>query len=323
MVTDFPNLGNARGATPNGWRLLGGLLALYALLVVLAAISSVALVRFGLPHLPPAWAEVLTHRGLGKIMARMMELWLLVLIPLALRFSGWRGWRDCGWQNAAGPARPLWQDLLAGLALGVATLGTLALFMVLTGRRDLTPLDSGESVALSIVSYALSAIGISVFEETVARGVIFRLWARAWGVLIAALFSSAVFALAHFLAPDPAAFQRPGFWQAVGALGVSALQPDLAAEAFWIRLLNLALLGLTLCAMVCLTGRIWFAVGAHAGWVWSIKLNSHFTGGATPSLIWGVRGDMTDSVIGTTTLFVVLVVLVCMICRSDRRGKCR
>lgn len=323
MASDFPDLRAAFPVSPKGWRVVGLLLGLFVVLVLLAAVTSVALVRYGLPHLPPAWAETLTHRGTGKIMSRAMQVWLLVLLPLVLRFSGWRGWRDCGWQRGAETARPLWQDLLAGLALGVATLGSLALFMFLTGRRVTCAIDPATSLLFVVVGYALSATVVAVFEETVARGILFRLWARAWGVVVAALVSSVLFALAHFLSPDDAAFQRPGFWPAVGTLSLSVLRPETGDPAFYIRLLNLTILGLALCAMVRLTGSIWLAVGAHAGWVWSIKLNNFLTD-ALPlplrSRIWGARGDLTDSVIGSATLLAVLLVMLWLLWRRARRG---
>jgi membrane protease YdiL (CAAX protease family) len=298
------------------------LLALGVLLMLLAAVTAVALVRFGLPHLPPAWAEVLTHRGTGKIMTRALQVWLLVLLPLVLRFSGWRGWRDCGWRSAGGAARPLWKDLLAGLALGVATLGSLALFMFLTGRRVTCVLDPATSIPLAVAGYALAALLVSVFEETVARGILFRLWARAWGPVTAALASSLLFAAAHFINPSGAAFEVPGFWAAVGSVCASALRLDTADAAFWIRFINLAFLGLALCAMVRLTGSIWLAVGAHAGWVWSIKLNNLLTDALPPPLrsrFWGARGDLTDSVIGSATLLAVLLVVLGLIWRRARR----
>ena len=323
MGSDFPGLGAASPVPPKGWRVVGLLLGLFVVLVLLAAVTSVALVRYGLPHLPSAWAETLTHRGTGKIMSRAMQVWLLVLLPLVLRFSGWRGWRDCGWQRAAGPGLPLWQDLLAGLALGVATLGSLALFMFLTGRRVTCAIDPATSLLSVVVGYALSATIVAVFEETVARGILFRLWARAWGVVVAALVSSVLFALAHFLSPDDAAFLRPGFWPAVGALGLSVLRPETGDPAFYIRLLNLTILGLALCAMVRLTGSIWLAVGAHAGWVWSIKLNNFLTDALPAPLrsrIWGARGDLTDSVIGSATLLAVLLVVLWLLWRRARRN---
>ncbi|MCX7010378.1 MAG: type II CAAX endopeptidase family protein [Kiritimatiellaeota bacterium] len=323
MTTDVSNLGSAKPAPSNGWRVAATLLALFALLVVLSAITSVALVRYVLPHLSPAWAEVLTHRGVGKIMTRAMQVWLIVLLPLVLRFSGWRGWRDCGWRSDLAPVRPVWKDLLAGLVLGVLTLGSLALFMYLTGRRVACALDPATIIPLTIAGYALSATVVSVFEETIARGIFFRIWARVWGVVVAALFSSILFALAHFLGPDETAFKLPGFWSAVGSLCVSVLRPDTSDTAFYIRLLNLTLLGLALCAMVRLTGTIWLAVGAHAGWVWSIKLNNFFTD-AVPlplrSRIWGARGDLTDSVVGSATLLAVLLVVLWLIWRRERRG---
>lgn len=323
VKNDVPSLGREPAAWTRGWRTAGALLLLFALLVVLSAITSIVLYRHILPLLPAGWAEVLTHRGTGKIMSRVMQIWLLVLLPFVLRFSGWCGWRDCGWRNAAGLPGTLWRDLLAGLFLGVATLGGLALFMYLTGRRVPCALDPVRVLPLTMAGYALSALLVSVFEETLARGILYRIWARTWGVVVAALASSMLFAVAHFLKPSDAAFQLSGFWSAVGALGLSVLQPDTSDAAFYIRLLNLTLLGVALCAMVRLTGSIWLAVGAHAGWVWSIKLNNFFTDAVPPPLrsgLWGARGDLTDSVVGTLTLFAVLLLILGLIWRRERLG---
>ncbi|TAN37982.1 MAG: CPBP family intramembrane metalloprotease [Verrucomicrobia bacterium] len=312
-----------REATPAvaGWRIAGWVVGLILVATVLAAITSVTLVRFILPHLPAAWSDAVLHRGAGKIMVRAMQVWVVLLLPLWLRSSGWRGWRDCGWQGGPFP-HPLWQDILGGFAVGVATLGGLALFMFMTGHRVAGPLDTTLNSIAVFISFALSATAVAVFEETLARGIIFRLWARAWGAVAAALASSLLFAIAHFIQPSAAAFAVPGFWSAVGSLSLNALQPDMSEPAFLIRLLNLTCLGLTLCAMVRLTGSIWLAVGAHAGWVWSIKINNFFTDAAPVpwrSPLWGARGDLTDSAIGMTTLLIVLLGVLWV----HRRRTCR
>ncbi len=322
MMTDFSSPGKP-GLTLTGWRLPAVLLALVAVTYVLAALSAVALHRYLLPALPADWSAALLRRGEGKLMTRMLQLWLVLLLPLALRVSGWRGWRDCGWRNLERRARPAWLDVVKGVWVGVATLGSLALFMYLTERRLASQLDMARSLTGVIISYAFSALVVSLFEETLARGIIFRLWSRLWGVLLAALVSSGLFAAAHFINPDGAAFKLPGFWEAAWALVGSAVRLDTAEAAFFVRLFNLTLLGLALCAMVRLTGTIWLAVGAHAGWVFSIKLNNFFTDAVPPPLrsrFWGARGDLTDSVAGTLALLAVLLVVLWLLRRSARRG---
>jgi hypothetical protein len=296
--------------TISAGRLAAWVVGLVLLATLLAAITAVTVVWFVLPQLPAAWSDAVLHRGAGKIMVRAMQVWVVLLLPLLLRRSGWRGWRDCGWQADAS-ARPVWRDIFIGAALGVATLGGLALFMFMTGRRVACPLDAGVNMAVVFIQAALSATAVAVFEETLARGIIFRLWARAWGAVAAAVASSVLFAIAHFIQPTAAAFEAPGFWSAVGSLTLNALQPDMSEPAFFIRLLNLTCLGLALCAMVRLTGSIWLAVGAHAGWVWSIKINNYFTDAAPLSgRLWGARGDLTDSIIGTVTLLMVLLAVL-------------
>ena len=306
----------------SSWRLAISVVGLALLITLLAAVTAVGLVRFVLPNLPATWSEVILHRGAGKIMERSMQVWLVLFLPFLLRGSGWRGWRDCGWQGAAS-APPIWKDILSGNVVGLTTLGGLTLFMVLTGRRVACALETGTSIPLDLLWFMLSAAVVAVFEETIARGIIFRLWARVWGVIVAALISSALFALVHFIQPDANAFRVSNFWSAVSALSLSALRPDMSDPAFFIRLLNLACLGLALCAMVRLTGTIWLAVGAHAGWVWCIKANNYFTDAVPLPLrthLWGARGDLTDSVMGTVMLIAVLLIILWLQKRRTQRG---
>lgn len=310
----------------SGWRVAIALLALLLLSICLAAVTSAVIVRFMLPHLPVAWARVMTHRGTGKIMVRAMQVWLVVLLPLLLRFSGWQGWRDCGWQYAAGEAhapRVVWKDVFNGVVVGMVSLGGLALFMLATNRRWLSTLDPASSLPGVLLWFALSASAVALFEETLARGIIFRLWARAWGVVPAAVLSSLLFAAAHFLEPPSDAFNVPGWGASVWALASNLLPPDIWHPAVFIQFLNLTCLGLVLCAMVRLTGSIWLAVGAHAGWVWSIKLNNFFTDALPVPLrdrLWGARGDLTDSLMGTATLLSVLLIVVLLQRRQARQA---
>ena len=306
----------------SGWRVALSLFVILVLDLVLAAVTAVVLMWFLLPHLPPAWSDAVTHRGQGKIMVRAMQVWLVVLLPLILRFSGWYGWRDCGWQrdtSATTTPRLVWQDLFKGAVVGLISLGGLAVFMLATNRRWLCVLDTDTSLLVVLLGFAMSAAVVAVFEETLARGIIFRLWARAWGAVVAAVISSLLFAISHFLEPAPAAFAAPTFGCAVWTLILSTLHPAITGTAGFVQFLNLACLGAVLCAMVRLTGNIWLAVGAHAGWVWSIKVNNFFTDALPIPLrdrIWGARGDLTDSMVGTLALLAVLMSVLLLQRRS-------
>lgn len=127
------------------------------------------------------------------------------------------------------------RELLMGLGLGfgamAATIGVMALFggYRVTGTNDVT-------VLFPVMAMAVTT-GVS--EEIILRGIIFRnleLWLGSW---VALAISAALFGAAHLA--NPHASLLAGF--------------AIAIEA-----------GILLAALYMLTGRLWGAIGLHAGW---------------------------------------------------------
>lgn len=265
---------------------------------VLAALAAVSIVRL-MPHAPDELARAILRKGPDKVMNRCLQVFLVLLLPWLLRRLGWRGWHDLGYSGEDRPAaRPGLSQLGRGVLFGLLTMGAVALAMSAAGARAFVA-DRGWNLnPLMLAVYAFSALAVGFFEETLARGILFRVPARIWGALPAALVGSVLFALAHFVETDPVAFERSGFWPAVASvLKSTRALPSLSVEE-GVRLANLALLGGVLCAFVARTGTIWFAIGAHSGWVFAIRLNGLLTtrvpesGGGW----WnGLRADGTDS----------------------------
>ncbi|MCX6997546.1 MAG: CPBP family intramembrane metalloprotease [Kiritimatiellaeota bacterium] len=306
--------------TTSGWRAAGALAWLLPAGLALGVLTALLLVQLA-PALPDTWCQALLRKGPETVTRRCLQIWAVLLLPLLLRRAGWRGWRDIGWRaEAAADSRGAgWRDALRGGALGLLTLGSLALFAWLRGGRIPSPLEPGTSAPLTLLGYAVSGLAVAVLEETVARGMLFRLWARVWGWVAAAVVSSVLFGLVHFVGPARAAFdQTTGAATAWSVLQSTVVQiPDV--PHFGLRLLNLTLLGLVLCAMVWHTRTVWLAVGAHAAWVWCIKASDLLTDPAPLrpwSLWWGVRADATDSLAST---FLMLGLLILFAALARRR----
>ncbi|HOW96518.1 MAG TPA: CPBP family intramembrane metalloprotease [Kiritimatiellia bacterium] len=263
-----------------------------------AAVTAVALVRL-MPHAPEEMARAVLRKGPDKVMSRCLQVFLVLLLPWLLRRLGWRGWHDLGYSAEDRPAaRPGLSQLGRGALFGLLTMGAVALAMSAAGARVYVADHGWNLNPLMLVVYAGAALAVGFFEETLARGILYRVPARIWGALPAALVGSVLFGLAHFVETDPAAFERAGFWPAVAAVLKSTRALPAFSVAEGVRLANLALLGGVLCAFVARTGTIWFAIGAHSGWVFTIRLNGLLTtrvpesGGGW----WnGLRADGTDS----------------------------
>ncbi|MBU1692723.1 MAG: CPBP family intramembrane metalloprotease [Verrucomicrobia bacterium] len=274
------------------------LVAYLAGAAVLAAVVAVAVVRL-MPHVPESVARAILRKGPDKVMARCLQGGLVLLLPWLLKRLGWRGWRDLGFSREGNiHARPGWNQLGRGLVFGLFTMGAVAVAMSAMGARGPVTARLWELTPLSLVFYALAALVVGFFEETLTRGILFRVPARLWGAVPAALVGSALFSLAHFVKTDPAAFDRVSYWGAVGSvLNSTFARLDMSPD-FALRALNLALMGGVLCTFVARTGTTWFAIGAHSGWVFCIRLNGLLTSSVktTGGGWWGgLRADGTDS----------------------------
>ena len=298
----------------SGWRIAMVLAALVALGLALGVLTGLLVIRAA-TLLPDAWSYAVLRKGPDTVVRRCLQIWALVLLPLLLRRTGWRGWRDIGWRDEAATVRGLTigRDLLSGLALGLLTLGGLALFMKGQGWRIASPLPSDTSLGATLLGYAASGLAVAVIEETIARGILFRAWSRAWGAVAAALVSSLLFGLVHFVGPAREAFGPSSGLSAIWPVFKSTLAQVPNAPHFGLRLLNLSLLGLVLCAMVWRTRTVWLAVGAHAAWVWCIKAANLLTDPNPQrpwSLWWGTRADMTDALASTVLMLVLVLIFV-------------
>lgn len=224
-------LGSERLLAPGRWRWLRALAwgaALFLLVLLAASLAAVAV----------ALAASLT--GHGPFVSAIMpstpsgELAYVAMVPAAL--AAYVGLVRLGEHRAAselalGPAAA---ELLAGLAIGAAMMGATVLLLVLAGGVSLTvrPVSSiWNAVALSLQS--------GFVEEILLRLIVLRLLWRAFGLWPALAVSAFLFGALHLMNPNAS-------WFAAMAIAVEA--------------------GMMLAAFYILTGRLWVAIGVHAGW---------------------------------------------------------
>lgn len=291
--------------------IIGVIVLFLSLGIWLAAVTAVAILH-GAASLGGGVHAYLNAAGGDRVMRRCLMGWAAVFLVGFLKVAGWRGWRDCGFtaDDSSWSWKRGWRQALLGAAIGLLTLGSIGLLCGLFGARIIQYAPDGRSLLARAVSYLGAGLVVALIEETVCRGILFRLLARLWRAWPAALITSLLFALAHFLSPDPRVFLGPSFWATVNQVFVSTLAMVPQADHFSLRFLNLTLLGLVFCAFVARTGAIWLGVGAHAAWVWVIKFHWYYTdtNPAMPVNLWlGSRGDFMDSVAAALALVGLIV----------------
>jgi membrane protease YdiL (CAAX protease family) len=160
--------------------------------------------------------------------------------------------------------------------------------------------------------YAAAAAAIALIEEGFFRAVILAGTARDFGRAGALPLSSAVFALTH-LVRSPARFYLAGFqpWAGLddlGASGARIIHPGAALPA----IIGLFLLGLVLGEAFILTGRVWFSIGMHAGFVIGAKTWPLLAHPGTPMPRW-LAGSGPVPLIAAPAAWTVAILLLILL----------
>ncbi len=314
-------------AKMNAARFIGLSLLLLAATLAAASATSVLLVDAA-RAIGGEFADFMLEKGPEKVLRRCLMGWGFVALWIAVRRAGWRGWRDCGWtaERGADPdGLSRLQRILRGAVIALLSMGVLRAVTLAMGAHSWTPMEMGTAGRIAMVArFFAAAVIVAVVEETAVRGILYRVLARVAGIWPAALVSSVLFAVAHYINPDSASFDGVGFWSRT----LAVLQSTAASAALyttpwnWFSMLNLALMGVMLCAMQQRTGSIWMCVGAHACWVFIIQ-TFHFFSDYAVAFPWNFllakHANATDGLMTTLMLLAILAWLGA----GRHRGECR
>jgi membrane protease YdiL (CAAX protease family) len=189
----------------------------------------------------------------GVLLAAVALLWPLV------RWLGIRNWRPPAFRRDA-----LWKGRLwSGFWIGAGAMGLLGGVLWAAGVYGFQRVPEGGAV----LSVAGSAVAVSLLEEALFRGALTGLLLRGMGAAAALWWTSGLFALVHFLKPDPAVkVAEVGWFSGFELLPHSFHQfakPLLFLGGFG----TLLTLGLVLGLALQRTGSLWMGIGFHAGLV--------------------------------------------------------
>lgn len=189
----------------------------------------------------------------------MLVIALLGMYPL-IRAFGAKSLTELGLVNPVGHAR----RLLGGFMLGFKSMAVVVVICLISGVRGWDAHLSAGRLADIASEAALTAIGVSILEEVLFRGAIFGAFRKVmpWGV--AALISSAIYGMLHFMRRVDDL--TPEHWYS----GLIVLGHMLSGFGDWHAVIpgfiNLTLAGMLLALAYHRSGNLWLSIGLHGGW---------------------------------------------------------
>ncbi|MEM9620390.1 MAG: CPBP family intramembrane glutamic endopeptidase [Pseudomonadota bacterium] len=189
-------------------------------------------------------------------------------------------WR---WAGLSAAALGLWpaprQPWLKAYLLALLAILPPMLFFLAVGFRvpDPDTMIFSTAFAQFLAVALLGSCLLSVFEETLFRGVLYTYLLSHHGVLIAGLVSSLLYAVVHFVEPDGGAHLLVdgawvGGWRYTGAALAGLFQPSL----YWDSFLSLFMLGVLFAYLRHEYG-LWTSIACHAAWVFALRLFKELT----------------------------------------------
>ena len=282
---------------------------MYALLVFILLFAFVLITGAALAYpvhtLQGLWMETDFEQVANRAVLGLGILMLLVLF----RKFGFRSWQDIGF-----PAKgtQLWKDTLNGFGAGLLIMGPVVAGLLLTQNRvlDLQWDWSLPSLAKLLTTAVISSGVVALLEETFFRGALLSAVLQRGSVTLAVVSTSFLYALVHFLQPEAHIDPNALGWVSGFALLHDAFaflySPALMFDSF----IALFAAGILLALIQLRTGRLAVCIGAHASWVFTIKLFKRVTNSNEGSAFAFLTGNY-DQVIGyLAAIFLILAIVV-------------
>jgi membrane protease YdiL (CAAX protease family) len=184
---------------------------------------------------------------------------------------------------------PHWSAVIRVAALTVLVFAVQHVIVISTGMVRLSGRYSFKRTVHKVARSFLIPVPLAFVEETVFRGILLRqllefLPAATWGIALAVVLSSVLFASVHFLRP-----QKRTVLPALGLFG----------------------LGLMLGVAYVISGQsCWLPVAIHAGGVWVIQVMRPFVTYRGPVILTGYSSYPMCGVLGLTAMLVLTALVM-------------
>lgn len=207
-----------------------------------------------------------------RVTSRCVSIAALLLLVPAVRLAGLGATL-----KANLTPRPLrWTDLGHSVLIGCASMFAIYIGGWFIGAFRLgTETNDIVTELGTILLFLIGAVFVGIFEEAFFRGFIFGALRLRTGLWPAALLAGAFFSSVHFLRPDaPGAVTDMTWRSGFDLLPYLFARFDLAKD--WPSALTLFVMGVTLCIYYEKQGHLFYVIGLHGGWVWAMRLGSHY-----------------------------------------------
>jgi len=174
------------------------------------------------------------------------------------------------WKTSTAPL-----DFFFGLLVSGPLLIAMGHFLIANGYFEW---DAEVNWSKSIRRATTAAIGASLLEEWIFRGLLLGIFLRSFRPFTAIISLSLIFSALHFLQPSKGMIvENPQHFAAGFELLKLILLRFLDFPAFFNEFLSLFGLGLILGFARYRTASLWLPIGLHAGWVFAFKLFNGYT----------------------------------------------
>jgi len=250
-----------------------------------------------------------------RVFSRVLLVCILIAIgPLliALRISSFR---ELGLQKN----RRWGVDFFCGL---FTALLTVIVLMVTYVYFDIYRMENNGIEPISLLRIAGTAMGVSVLEEVLFRGVLYGLSRRVFGAFVSTLWTSALFAMLHFIRSAGPSSQSLDAWSGFRELiRIFSGSPPFPILLF--AFATLFFIGLLLCWTVERTHSLALPIGLHAGWIFAIQTINLFTEfqiTAPIHLPW-VGPNVVSGTVPVGIFAILSVFLTFLLCRGYLHGR--
>ena len=217
-------------------------------------------IYWGAQHFADTWPWLADQPFRRYVNRSMLVCALAGMWPL-IRAFGARSVAELGLVRLKGHGRELW----GGFALGFASLAAIVIVCMIAGVRVWGYDVDGGEFAKILFEAGLTCASVSIIEELLFRGAVFGSFRKVMPWVLAALISSAIYGILHFMkrVDDLAADH---WWS-----GLIVLGHMFSGFANWSEVVpgffNLTLAGMLLALAYQKYGTLYFPIGLHAGWI--------------------------------------------------------
>jgi uncharacterized protein len=214
--------------------------------------------------------------GMSIPYSRVFDRAFLVLFVVGLivfrRSFSWQSIREKfsvnGWKNR-------FIQVFAGLFLSLLASYLLVPFLVKFDYLVYASFDYSV-VMKKLPKIFLASLIISILEETIFRACMYLSLRKKLNALWAAILTSGIYSLVHFLSPDKR-YVYPGYSFLEGFVYLKAVLARLLEPGVPLGMVGLFIVGLVLCLAVERSKALYISIGLHMGWVLAVKTVPMYT----------------------------------------------